>query len=249
MTHVYQERLCLFLDILGFSALVKSEECDVVHEVVCKIKDELESNKEFMIKIGNDPIATTFSDCIVLSLEAKKVDVENAANILVTATVKMLQDTYLNQKIAMRGGISYGKLYHGSDSVFGPAMIRAYELESQFAGWPRVIFDRSVIEYFKDKNGLPSIGFTNYGDGFWGVDCLNRIEDILSFEKRCLFDSEVAGEELTKLSSVNYITQNKLTEHYGNPKVYSKYLKLNERIHSLMNKYGQIQKTIHDLNE
>jgi hypothetical protein len=240
MSQAYQERLCLFLDILGFSSLVKNQECNVVLNVIREIKRELKSNKEYMNQIGTEPIATTFSDCIVLSLEPKATNIEKAANILVTATVQMLQDTYLNQEVSLRGGISYGELYHKSDGVFGPAMIKAYELESQFADWPRVIFDKSVIAHFKDKKGLPSIGFTNYGDGFWGVDCLNRIEDVLNREvQRCL-DSEAARDNLGKLFKISEITQAKLSEHYGNPKVYSKYLMLNERVYSLLKKHQQI---------
>ncbi|WP_348727764.1 hypothetical protein [Rheinheimera texasensis] len=240
MNQNYQNRLCLFLDILGFSALVKDEECSLVHQIILKIKRELKSSKDYMEKIGSNPIATTFSDCIVLSIEVKNSDVEQASNILVSATVKMLQDIYLNQAVALRGGMAYGKLYHKADGVFGPAMIKAYELESQFADWPRVIFDRSVIEYFSDKNGLQSIGFTNYGDGFWGVDCLNRIEDVLNLERLYLLEREPAKEYLGKLHNMVDITQIKLKQHYGNPKVYSKYLKLNVRMQSLLKKYDQI---------
>lgn len=245
MTQTYQDRLCLFLDILGFSALVKNNECLIVNQVIRKIKKELKSSKEYMEKIGSDPIATTFSDCIVLSVEAKSTDVEQASNILVTSTVKMLQDTYLNQAIALRGGMAYGQLYHHrTEGVFGPAMIKAYELESQFADWPRVIFDQSVIKHFRNPNGLPSIGFNNYGDGFWGVDCLNRIEDVLMKERIYLFDNQSGREHLDKLSMVHTITQKKLEDHYGNPKVYSKYLKLNERINSLRKKFGQVVTSI-----
>lgn len=250
MSQAYQKRLCLFLDILGFSDLVKTKECDVVHRVVKQIKAELKQNKEYMGKIDSQPIATTFSDCIVLSVEIQDADVINAANILVTATVKMLQDTYLNQKISLRGGISYGELYHHkTDGVFGPAMIKAYELESQFADWPRVIFDRSVIEHFKDIDGLPSIGFTKYGDGFWGVDCLNRIEDVLNKEYDFLFDSDIARDHLDKLSAICSITQGKLSEHYGNPKVYSKYVKLDKRAYSLMKRFGQVPVSFRDLDK
>lgn len=247
MEKTYQDRLCLFLDILGFSALVKDNECGIVHKVIRKIKVELKSNKEYMVNIGSDPIATTFSDCIVLSVEAKSTDVEQASNILVSATVKMLQDTYLSQSIAMRGGIAYGKLYHHqTDGVFGPAMIKAYELENEFADWPRVVFDRSVIKHFSNKNSLPSISFTNYGDGFWGIDCLNRIEDVLMRERIYSFDTDTGREHLNKLSDIHSITQKKLEEHYGNPKVYSKYLKLNERIYSLMKRFGQVVISIDD---
>lgn len=247
MNQTYQDRLCLFLDILGFSALVKGKDCNIVHQVVRKIKKDLKSSKEYMEKIGSDPIATTFSDCIVLSVEAKSTNVEQAANILVTATVKMLQDTYLNQAIALRGGMAYGKLYHHrTKGVFGPVMIKAYELESQFADWPRVIFDQSVIKHFSNQSGLPNIGFTNYRDGFWGVDCLNRIEDVLMHERLYLYDTDVGRENLNKLADVHSITQKKLEEHYGNPKVYAKYLRLNERIFSLMKKFDQIPIHIED---
>lgn len=248
MKHTYQDRLCLFLDILGFSALVKAQDCNVVHQVIKKIKRELKSNKDYMAKIGSSPIATTFSDCIVLSVQVKNADVEEASNILVTATVKMLQDTYLNQAIALRGGMAYGKLYHQTDGVFGPAMIKAYELESQFADWPRVIFDISVAEHFKDKSGLPSISYTNYGDGFFGVDCLNRIEDVLNIERLYLFERGAGMEYLEKLHKINTITQAKLEEHYGNPKVYAKYLRLNARIRSVLRRFDQLPASLDSLD-
>lgn len=247
MSGQYQKRICLFLDILGFSSLVKSQECNFVLDVIRNIKSELKSSKEFIEKVGDEPIATTFSDCIVLSITAKESDVEGAVNILVTATVKMLQDTYLNQKIALRGGISYGDLYHGNHGVFGPAMIKSYELESQFANWPRVIFDKSVISHLDKAEGLPSIGYTNYGDGFCGVDCLTRIEDILNVESSYLFARETGQEALAKLYNIGNITREKLEDSYGNPKVYSKYLKLNDRVYSLMKKFGQISPMIEPL--
>ncbi|WP_448213473.1 hypothetical protein [Colwellia sp. MEBiC06753] len=240
MNENYNKRLCLFLDILGFSTLVKSNECSKVHQVIGDIKSTLKSNKEFMEKIGSEPIATTFSDCIVLSVAAKAPEVEEAANILATATVKMLQDTYLNQKIALRGGMSYGELYHAEDAVFGPAMIKSYELESQFADWPRVVFDKSVIDMLSNKEALPSVGIKDYSDGFCGVDCLSRIEDVLHSEVSTLFSSDAGKEAFEQLHQVSNITQQKLSDSYGNPKVYAKYLKLNSRVYSVMKTFGQI---------
>lgn len=241
MEVTYTKRICLFLDILGFSALVKSQSCEVVYNIVQGIKSELESNKLAIKQIYIEPIATTFSDCIVLSIEADESDVEQASNILISATVKMLQETYLNQQIALRGGMAYGELFHHrTDGVFGPAMIKAYELESQFADWPRVIFDQSLIKHFKNKTGLPTIGFTNYGDGFWGVDCLNRIEDVLNRERIYNFETATGKEFLEMLRSINKITEEKLEEHYGNPKVYAKYLKLRDRIYLLLKRFNQL---------
>lgn len=249
MSKKYEKRLCLFLDVLGFSDLVKNSNCAVVDQVVLEIKNELKSNKVYINEIGHTAIATTFSDCIVLSIEVNDFDVVNATNVIVTATVKMLQDTYLNQNISLRGGISYGDLYHQNDNVFGPAMIEAYKLESQFADWPRVIFARSVIDHFDDSNKLPSIGFNNYGDGFWGVDCLTRISDVLVVEHQTLFQSDIGKDNLDKLFNIYGITKAKLAEHYGNPKVYSKYLMLDNKIHLLMKKFNLLPHTLENMSD
>ncbi|WP_293721813.1 hypothetical protein [Phascolarctobacterium succinatutens] len=45
----------------------------------------------------------------------------------------------------MRGGLTYGQLYHKGDICFGPAMNRAYELESKIAKYPRIIVDELLI--------------------------------------------------------------------------------------------------------
>ncbi len=48
----------------------------------------------------------------------------------------------------MRGGISVGHLYHDPKYLFGPAFIKAYDLESKIAKTPRII---NEISYWLSK--------------------------------------------------------------------------------------------------
>jgi hypothetical protein len=40
----------------------------------------------------------------------------------------------------VRGAIALGKLYHDDEMVFGDALVRAYELETSVARFPRILF-------------------------------------------------------------------------------------------------------------
>ncbi|WP_331701786.1 hypothetical protein [Paenibacillus sp. IITD108] len=51
----------------------------------------------------------------------------------------------MSVKVMMRGGITYGKLYHSDGIVYGLAMIDAYNLESKCAIYPRVVVNGSAL--------------------------------------------------------------------------------------------------------
>ena len=57
----------------------------------------------------------------------------------------------LNRGILIRGGLTIGDVhvgFDGSGPVFGPAMVRAYEIEQTEAVYPRVAIDEAAIEAF-----------------------------------------------------------------------------------------------------
>jgi hypothetical protein len=56
-----------------------------------------------------------------------------------------LQRYLLRRGILTRGGIALGQLLHHHNVIFGPALVRAYRLESQLALFPRVIVDAPVL--------------------------------------------------------------------------------------------------------
>lgn len=93
---------------------------------------------------------TTFSDNVVISEEPSE---RRLAMFLVRAGVMQLLAAY--QGFLIRGGVTVGKVVHDSRLVFGPGLIKAYELESTVAVYPRVVVDDAVAsEFSKTPFGL-----------------------------------------------------------------------------------------------
>lgn len=56
------------------------------------------------------------------------------------------------KKLIFRGGITYGKIFHNNEFVFGPAMNEAYRLESKLAESARIIIDEPALA-IKNEDG------------------------------------------------------------------------------------------------
>ena len=148
MEKLYEDRVCLFLDILGFSEHVRQtqpKDKDENFSKVNEIANLLHSLPAKLNSFGNSNDyrqMTQFSDSIVVSFQLtdKNAFIELLDDI-VQITMNLIIKGYL-----VRGGITYGKLYHKNNIVFGPAMITAYELESKIAMYPRVIFDKELVD-------------------------------------------------------------------------------------------------------
>jgi hypothetical protein len=59
-----------------------------------------------------------------------------------------------NRGIFIRGGVAIGDMHQEQDVLFGPAMVRAYELESQFAKYPRIVVDPEAFQKLKEDDRL-----------------------------------------------------------------------------------------------
>ena len=59
-----------------------------------------------------------------------------------------------DEGIIIRGGITVGKVVKSYRQLFGPAVVRAYELESKIAKNPRIIVDKEVLNELAVNPGL-----------------------------------------------------------------------------------------------
>lgn len=145
----YEDRIVLFLDILGFKK--------IINETLSK-EEEIFDKTQFIIETINEMVeiselapketsknVTQFSDSIVISF--KQNDIKEIPKLFYN--LQRLIANLLSREILCRGAVSYGKLYHKDNLIFGPALVDAYETESQAALYPRVILDKSVIEVMK----------------------------------------------------------------------------------------------------
>lgn len=154
----YQDRVVIFIDILGFKELLNEttnkEGNDNIKGINNLIEayntirdvwdlDKIDTNSSILKKTSKqDKQITIFSDCIVISFPAK----EKSEIFYTLLEVKWMILRLVTKKILCRGAISYGKLLHNDRFIFGPALVEAYILESKAANYPRVILDRSIIE-------------------------------------------------------------------------------------------------------
>jgi hypothetical protein len=141
----YRQALVSFVDILGFRDLVSSA-------TVPQILDVLHGKETLALHRGGGFLSEpregttfTFSDLIV------NVTSLNESNPLPglfdeLVTLGDRQFWLAVQGIFVRGGIVFGDIYINGQTIFGPALIKAYDLERVTAKWPILTFDPDLMQ-------------------------------------------------------------------------------------------------------
>jgi len=175
---MYEERFVAFVDILGFGKLV--DKSSVVPDLPKQIlnaltamhptqilselyntvnveltpPEKLEAVREmarFMAAAQQkmNPVNINyFSDSLVISALADDVIASQMVMDLLTKISAMM---WMSHKLLLRGGVTVGKLIHiEGGPMFGPAMNRAYYLESKLADQPRFLIDVHCIERYRE---------------------------------------------------------------------------------------------------
>ncbi|ACL77447.1 hypothetical protein [Ruminiclostridium cellulolyticum] len=139
----YENRLVLFLDILGFKNLINisCKNTNVLNNIYQAVY-EIQNYENKSGKISSREV-TTFSDSIVISYP-----IHNSMFMRVFQEIRDLVLILLKYGFVCRGGVGIGELYHKDSVVFGPAMVKAYELESKYAKVPRVIISKADIDKY-----------------------------------------------------------------------------------------------------
>ena len=151
MQHEYEGRYVAFIDILGFSDLIRRSFGPnprvLLEEIVraLEVPQEVQLDGIILGRIGDISAAphmlTAFSDCIAISTIASEQGLMNLRVHVRAIVFRMLRLGFLS-----RGGIARGPLYHRDGKIFGPAMLEAYRLESTVAVFPRVILAPEIVE-------------------------------------------------------------------------------------------------------
>lgn len=132
-----------FVDILGFSEMVKSD---------CENKN---GNLKFFEILRDLNIKTKsimgcsikqFSDSIIFTLPLSKTNYEKMIKIL-----SDYQYELICQSIICRGAISYGKHYEENEFMFSQALIEAYQLEITDAKYPRIVVSNNLMDYYSEN--------------------------------------------------------------------------------------------------
>jgi hypothetical protein len=139
----YEERYVAFVDILGFRNLVQKVakgDLDAAGlKDLLQIVHERPNPSVRELKEGADFRAQSISDAVALSSALIPEGLD-----YLFYTVGQLATELLQSGIFIRGAITKGKLYHDERMVFGEGLVRAYDIESRIARFPRVVITRDV---------------------------------------------------------------------------------------------------------
>lgn len=156
----YKERIVAFIDILGFSVLINrsisdhesfaniSKIANFVRDIVKEQEEKLKANSHsFYLHVS------FISDSIVISVDAPNSATDPQFwHILKFAGGIGL--SLLAIGVTCRGSIVMGQIFHhrepNFDTVIGPALVKAYELEKSIAIYPRIVVDRLVYELWNE---------------------------------------------------------------------------------------------------
>jgi hypothetical protein len=143
----YEERFVVFLDILGFSRLVKESappspriSVEQLREALT-VPDPAGADMVVIGRIGDVSLCrhrmSHFSDCIVAS-----TDPTEAGLMYLILHIQKIAFRLLRLRFLCRGGLVKGLLHHDGVAVFGP-----YHIEKCVAKHPRVVLDDAIARW------------------------------------------------------------------------------------------------------
>ena len=143
----YERRLVIFYDILGWRSHIgkAGNEPTRIGGLRRAILQHVRAGKS---ALGKHARVTTFSDNVVISLP------ETEDTGLMITKLALMQLASSLGGFLMRGGVTIGDVIHDDECVFGPALNRAYHLESQVAQYPRIVVDSDSVPHIDFQANL-----------------------------------------------------------------------------------------------
>lgn len=217
---LYENRVVAFIDILGWSELVKgaaqneqlltsidsvasciseiSQSAAIINQVSKQISDDLkEKGFHFEDLESADLRSSHFSDTIVFSSPTNKAITGQLVSCVIGISVVLMRAGYY-----VRGAITQGSIHHTSHSLYGPALIKAYEIESKNAIYPRIILTEDILEYL-----LPEWIEKDIGDGLFFLNLFwhSKAGDIALIEAALTNNIQKHENNLSILQKLNWL--------------------------------------------
>ena len=184
----YEEAIVTFIDILGFKSLVEFASASKIADILSMFQYVSQAHTTASIitedyeNVRKTPQVIYFSDSLVRIAYPMNFHGESHANDSLNKTIDIgfetgdiahFQRLLLLSGVLIRGAITRGKIYSNKKSglLFGPAMNRAYYIESNLSKHPRIIVDPEIIQttskkinslICEDEDGLVYINYFNF---------------------------------------------------------------------------------------
>lgn len=142
----YTKSLVSYFDILGFRKIVAELSPDQVASKLQALARSSSPGSAIAETFGNT--FTNFSDLVLRTVPVEpnsRLQGEEGLLYCELLELGFVQAELITDGVLLRGSITFGDIFIDDKTVFGPALIRAYELEDQVAIAPRVIVDPEVF--------------------------------------------------------------------------------------------------------
>ncbi len=154
----YERSILTYIDILGFRELIATKTAGDISRSIRVVREAVEPPR---FKTSIPEIAEAdfrnFSDlCIIRKPIAKngKFPASGEVHSQILHMVHVQSTLLLDEGILLRGGVTVGDVALSYGQLFGPAVIRGYELESHVARFPRIVVGTEVLEELKKNPAL-----------------------------------------------------------------------------------------------
>lgn len=134
----YERRVVCFFDILGWKEHILDAGADPVKIAALTKLLKIFGGDEIRALNSGSHRLTSFSDCVIISCIESEVDLPSFISGLSKIFLGAAYEGFF-----LRAGVTIGDICHREDMVFGPALNRAYLLESA-GNYPRIVLDNEV---------------------------------------------------------------------------------------------------------
>ncbi len=158
----YEPCIVSFIDVLGFRDLLTTRHAHDIRDILLKLRKFTTPDSEAPPRRMKDArlYSRTFVDSVsdaVIRVRVYNTQYRDGAFFHELLNLIHAQIQCVDSGVVIRGGIAIGNAHVGIDGkgpVFGPAMVRAYEVESTEAVHPRIVLDQNVYETFISDDRL-----------------------------------------------------------------------------------------------
>lgn len=148
----YEKSLVTLVDVLGFRELIRTRGAEDISEIIRTVVEVLRPYRTKISKTRNDDFVN-FSDMNITSISLNRHATGLACKVLFRQLMHLVhaQSELILHGIVVRGGVTVGGIVKSQRQLFGPAVVRAYELESQIAVYPRIVVGKEALDELKEQ--------------------------------------------------------------------------------------------------
>jgi hypothetical protein len=143
----YARRLVAFIDVLGFSDLIRSARSVRRAKSLIGLFDFVMAEK---LQWGDqdwrsrDYSARVFSDCVCMTAPPTRPGLNRLLFRVASAQLHLA-----SVGIYVRGGIDFGRHHESTNLLFSEGLLNAYSIENRRAIYPRVVLSGEVLHFIE----------------------------------------------------------------------------------------------------